>query len=83
MTNNNNSFEGSSSIFSEKMSQKANEIKKERNINTNTIAFYKLFSFADNIDIILIFLGTIGAFGNGLAQIILPVLLEIWWTHLD
>lgn len=68
MTNNNNSFEGSSSIFSEKMSEKSNEIKK-----TKTISLYKLFSFADNTDKILMFLGAIGAFGNGLSLVILPV----------
>ncbi|KAK4709164.1 hypothetical protein R3W88_030089 [Solanum pinnatisectum] len=55
--------------------KKENEIKKERSINIiNTIPFYKLFSFADNIDKILMFLGTIGAFGTGLCQVIVPLL---------
>lgn len=56
-----------------KMSEKSNEIKKERNIDTKTISLYKLFSFADNTDKILMFLGAIGAFGNGLSLVILPV----------
>ncbi|XP_010313352.1 ABC transporter B family member 21 isoform X1 [Solanum lycopersicum] len=55
------------------MSEKSNEIKKERNIDTKTISLYKLFSFADNTDKILMFLGAIGAFGNGLSLVILPV----------
>ncbi|XP_015057863.2 ABC transporter B family member 5-like [Solanum pennellii] len=55
--------------------KKENEIKKEKNIDIiNTIPFYKLFSFADNIDKILMFLGTIGAFGTGLCQIIAPLM---------
>ncbi|WMV55923.1 hypothetical protein MTR67_049308 [Solanum verrucosum] len=55
--------------------KKENEIEKERSINIiNTIPFYKLFSFADNIDKILMFLGTIGAFGTGLCQVIVPLL---------
>ncbi|KAM3398909.1 hypothetical protein P3S68_002425 [Capsicum galapagoense] len=75
MANNNNSFEGSSSRFSKRSTQeltKVEEIKRERRTNTN-IAFYKLFSFADNIDKILMFFGTIGATGNGLCQVLVAV----------
>ncbi|PHT35054.1 ABC transporter B family member 4 [Capsicum baccatum] len=67
MVNNNNTFEGSSSRFSDRI--KAEEIN-----NTNIIAFYKLFSFADTIDKILMLFGTIGAAGNGLCQVIVTVL---------
>ncbi|MCD7472672.1 hypothetical protein HAX54_013973 [Datura stramonium] len=40
----------------------------------NNIAFYKLFSFADTSDKILMFFGTIGAIGNGLCLVLLAVL---------
>lgn len=72
MVNNNNTFEGSSSRFSDRMSQEL--IKAEEINNTNIIAFYKLFSFADTIDKILMLFGTIGAAGNGLCQVIVTVL---------
>lgn len=32
------------------------------------VAFYKLFSFADRLDVALMIIGTIGAIGNGLTQ---------------
>lgn len=48
--------------------------KKETSNNINTIALYKLFSFADTADKILMFFGTTGATGNGLCQVLVVVL---------
>ncbi|KDP28335.1 hypothetical protein JCGZ_14106 [Jatropha curcas] len=42
---------------------------------TNSVPFYKLFSFADPTDIILMIVGTIGAVGNGLSLPIMTILL--------
>jgi hypothetical protein len=40
---------------------------------TNVVPFYKLFSFADSLDHVLMFVGTIGAIGNGLATPLMNV----------
>ncbi|KAG6525619.1 hypothetical protein ZIOFF_015581 [Zingiber officinale] len=40
----------------------------------HTVPFYKLFSFADSTDVILMTLGTLGAVGNGLALPLMTVL---------
>ncbi|XP_074586763.1 ABC transporter B family member 4-like [Curcuma longa] len=42
--------------------------------NKNTVPFYKLFSFADSVDIILMILGSLGALGNGIALPLMTVL---------
>ncbi|KAE8727566.1 ABC transporter B family member 21 [Hibiscus syriacus] len=42
---------------------------------TNTVAFYKLFAFADLTDILLMIVGTIGAVGNGVCMPLMTVLL--------
>lgn len=47
--------------------------KKEE--STKVVPYYKLFSFADSIDILLIALGTIAAVGNGITVPLMPVLL--------
>ncbi|KAL2535199.1 ABC transporter B family member 4 [Forsythia ovata] len=41
---------------------------------TNAIPFYKLFTFADSKDIILMIVGTIGAIGNGLCLPLMSIL---------
>ncbi|THU64470.1 hypothetical protein C4D60_Mb01t26800 [Musa balbisiana] len=38
------------------------------------VPFYRLFSFADSMDVILIVLGSLGALGNGLALPLMTVL---------
>ncbi|KAK7259123.1 hypothetical protein RIF29_24721 [Crotalaria pallida] len=40
-----------------------------------TVPYYKLFSFADSTDIVLMIVGSIGAFGNGLGMPIMTLLL--------
>lgn len=40
----------------------------------HTIPIYKLFSFADRLDIILMIIGTIGAIGNGVSLPLMTVL---------
>lgn len=50
------------------------EIKLGNNKRTKTVAFHKLFSFADSIDVLLMILGTIGAIGNGLRMPIMAIL---------
>lgn len=47
--------------------------KKEE--STKVVPYYKLFSFADSMDILLIALGTIAAVGNGITVPLMPVLL--------
>lgn len=41
----------------------------------NTVPHYKLFSFADSLDIMLMFIGTIAAFGNGICMPLMTILL--------
>ncbi|XP_009778876.1 ABC transporter B family member 21-like [Nicotiana sylvestris] len=42
--------------------------------STNTVPFYKLFSFADSTDKVLMIIGTIAAIGNGLSLPIMTIL---------
>lgn len=49
---------------SEKISNEQ-DTSKRKDECTNTVPFYKLFSFADSLDYLLIFAGTIAAVGNG------------------
>ncbi|KAH7655238.1 Xenobiotic-transporting ATPase protein [Dioscorea alata] len=41
--------------------------KKEEEGKSGSVPFYKLFSFADSIDVVLMILGTVGAVANGSA----------------
>ncbi|KAH7536920.1 hypothetical protein FEM48_Zijuj03G0037500 [Ziziphus jujuba var. spinosa] len=43
----------------------------------NRVSYYKIFSFADSWDYLLIFTGTIGAVGNGIS---LPLMTIIFGT---
>ncbi|KAE8726810.1 ABC transporter B family member 21 [Hibiscus syriacus] len=47
---------------------------KKEDEKTNTVAFYKLFAFADSTDILLMIVGTIGAVGNGVCMPLMTVL---------
>jgi len=47
---------------------------------TNVVPFYKLFCFADSLDHVLIFVGTIGAIGNGLAT---PLMTVVFGNLID
>ncbi|KAJ4827047.1 ATP-binding cassette, sub-B (MDR TAP), member 4 [Turnera subulata] len=42
---------------------------------TKTVPFFKLFSFADSSDILLMIIGTIGAMGNGMGMPLLTILM--------
>ncbi|KAL0370653.1 UNVERIFIED_CONTAM: ABC transporter B family member 11 [Sesamum angustifolium] len=44
---------------------KENSHKAKEKQATNTVPFYKLFTFADSMDKILMIVGSIGAIGNG------------------
>lgn len=48
--------------------------KTKQTENTNTVPFYKLFSFADSTDMVLMIIGTIAAIGNGLSLPIMTIL---------
>ena len=42
---------------------------------SQNVTFYKLFSFADRLDVPLMIIGTICALGNGLSQPLMTVIL--------
>ncbi|PNX93309.1 ABC transporter B family member, partial [Trifolium pratense] len=48
--------------------QEGSEENKAKDEKTNTVPLYKLFSFADPLDRLLMFVGTIGAIGNGISM---------------
>ncbi|KAK7259124.1 hypothetical protein RIF29_24722 [Crotalaria pallida] len=50
------------------------KIRKQK-VKAETVAYYKLFSFADSTDILLMIVGTIGAIGNGVGTPLMTVLL--------
>jgi len=51
---------------------KKNKVKDQSN---KTVPFYKLFSFADSWDYLLMFVGTIGAVGNGVSMPLLTIII--------
>ncbi|KAK4586298.1 hypothetical protein RGQ29_023461 [Quercus rubra] len=53
---------------------------KGKQESTNTVPYYKLFSFADHLDYLLMFVGTIGAVGNGIS---LPLMTMVFGDILD
>ncbi|KAH0462510.1 hypothetical protein IEQ34_010085 [Dendrobium chrysotoxum] len=50
------------------------EDSKKKEENNHTVPFYKLFSFADPIDVLLMILGSVGALANGAALPLMTVL---------
>lgn len=50
------------------------EKSEKKNETTNTVPFYKLFSFADSTDIFLMIAGTIGAVANGISMPLMTIL---------
>lgn len=51
------------------------EVKKGKlEEKTKTVPFYKLFSFSDSWDVLLMIVGSIGAIGNGLGFPIMTLL---------
>ncbi|KAK4407871.1 ABC transporter B family member 11 [Sesamum angolense] len=53
---------------------KENSHKAKEKQATNTVPFYKLFTFADSMDKILMIVGSIGAIGNGLCLPLMTIL---------
>ncbi|KAJ9181725.1 hypothetical protein P3X46_005789 [Hevea brasiliensis] len=53
--------------------EEAVEKSKKKEESTNTLPFYKLFSFADSIDYLLMFVGVIAAAGNGVCMPLVTV----------
>ncbi|KAK7347973.1 hypothetical protein VNO80_22518 [Phaseolus coccineus] len=60
-----------------KQDSKKSEAKAEP---AKTVPLYKLFSFADPLDHLLMFLGTVGAFGNGIS---LPLMTLIFGNMIN
>ncbi|PKU78762.1 ABC transporter B family member 11 [Dendrobium catenatum] len=50
------------------------EDSEKKGENNHTVPFYKLFSFADHIDVFLMILGSVGALANGAALPLMTVL---------
>ncbi|RYR36300.1 hypothetical protein Ahy_A10g051289 isoform A [Arachis hypogaea] len=42
--------------------------RRKKNKANQKVPFYKLFSFADRLDVILMIVGTLSAIGNGMSQ---------------
>lgn len=71
-TSNLQAMEAEQSSQMKKNQQESDNKKGEE--KTNTVPFYKLFSFADSTDYVLMILGTIGALGNGLSMPLMTIL---------
>ncbi|KAJ8632462.1 hypothetical protein MRB53_025798 [Persea americana] len=54
--------------------QQDSEKSKGEDDSKNTVPFYKLFSFADSIEVILIIVGTVAAAANGVAMPLMTIL---------
>ena len=89
-----NGVDGNSNNTHQPTSSRANETEKSSNNNenqqdfnnkngdgkTNSVPFYKLFSFADSNDVLLMIIGSIGAIGNGLS---LPLMTIVFGELTD
>lgn len=53
---------------------------KAKDEATNTVPLYKLFSFADPLDQLLMLVGTVGAIGNGISM---PLMTLIFGNMID
>ncbi|KAF7146264.1 hypothetical protein RHSIM_Rhsim04G0106300 [Rhododendron simsii] len=49
--------------------------KSKKEDSAKTVPFYKLLSFVDSVDVVLMIVGTIGAVGNGISMPLMTVLL--------
>jgi ATP-binding cassette subfamily B (MDR/TAP) protein 1 len=58
---------GKNSTSRDKLQQDSNKTKGKEE-TTNTVPYYKLFSFADSLDCLLIFVGTVAAVGSGISM---------------
>ncbi|KAK6785819.1 hypothetical protein RDI58_014344 [Solanum bulbocastanum] len=66
--------EASSSSGGQNNTSQQDSDKTKQAEKTNTVPFYKLFSFADSTDMVLMITGTIAAIGNGLSLPIMTIL---------
>lgn len=53
---------------------------KAKDETTNSVPLYKLFSFADHFDHLSMFVGTVGAIGNGISM---PLMTLIFGNMID
>ncbi|KAL8101133.1 ABC transporter B family member 21-like [Apium graveolens] len=58
-----------------KEAEKSNGDQKKETEVTKVVPFYKLFSFADSKDIILMIIGTVASIGNGVCMPIMSILI--------
>ncbi|XP_050375437.1 ABC transporter B family member 4-like [Argentina anserina] len=56
-------------------SGKKEDASKSKEGSTKAVPFFKLFSFADSMDYLLMSAGTIGAIGNGMCQPLMTVIM--------
>lgn len=56
-----------------KMKERHNT-RKNKQKNTKTVPYYKLYSFADTMDYLLMFVGTVSAVGNGFCMPIMAII---------
>jgi len=61
-------------------SKQDSEKSKDKDEITNTVSLYKLFSFADPLDRLLMLMGTVGAIGNGIS---LSLMVLIFGTMIN
>ncbi|KAJ1403008.1 P-loop containing nucleoside triphosphate hydrolase [Sesbania bispinosa] len=64
--------ENNQEMADKKQDFKKNEAKDQSN---KTVPFYMLFSFADSWDYLLMFVGTIGAVGNGISMPLMTIII--------
>ncbi|XP_031393227.1 ABC transporter B family member 4-like isoform X2 [Punica granatum] len=62
------------------MSQSVEEKMSKGHEKANSVAFHKLFSFADKIDVLLMIIGMVGAIGNGVS---LPIMTIFFGELID
>ncbi|XP_022937696.1 ABC transporter B family member 21-like isoform X1 [Cucurbita moschata] len=70
-----NGVDGNSNNTDHPSSSRSNEMKnKNEDTKTKSVPFFKLFSFAESTDVLLMIVGSIGAIGNGLSLPLMTIL---------
>jgi ATP-binding cassette subfamily B (MDR/TAP) protein 1 len=57
------------------MNQQNSKKNKVKDQSNKTLPFYKLFSFADSRDYMLMFVGTLSAVGNGISMPLMTIII--------
>lgn len=57
------------------MNGEGGETSKRDEISQQKVAFYRLFSFADGLDIVLMTVGTLGAIADGFTQPLMTLMM--------